>query len=788
MSSQRSGTKFAPAIATVIALGAAACVPLKGLPVQVGTPDPGAATQAQRSPGGAAGPGLAASPRPASAAPVSLVQPGFLTPPPTQAPASAAPTPAPTPLPPAPTGLTQAHEALKPILQKKLLNIAQVGFSQGQAGLIANNGGSLLSNNSAGIISNNGGGLIGNNGGGYRVMQSVEAISFEALAGEELAFDHIWPDNRRYRVFRPAGTTDYATTRQVTTNPAGAPVKEVFRKVSELTASGAMKVFEEGQMLQADDGRVLARFGYAATNGDDGTIANLSVLPNSSRWKDDVGGIHIEVSALALNYAANSGSFTYGYPRLNQVETGTLNHLRKDADGRVTLNLTEPFEKNDGESRMESSAGALLYKRKVALVGGQRVSSFDLGDGIVVRLDGRSGADEIGELLVEGVREAYVRLERRADASRIFVVTFDEDKTHPLVIGYGIVDAAAAPKPSPLPPAWMVSTVAGAAEAGLRDGPGAQARFKSLMAIAASRVTPNRFYAADMGNHAIRTLDVAADGSVTVGTYAGTGTAYAAADGPVEGPRLEATFSSPFGLAVDTDDTLYVADSQGHRIRKIAPDGTVSTYAGSGKAGFLNGVGPAAWFFVPAGLALGADKTLYVAEFGGRMIRKIAADGTVTTLAGTFNQSGTTDGTGAAARFGRPNALALDAGGNVIVADFETHRLRRVTPEGVVTTVAGGQPASRFAWDGSALDIGLAGPRALAYDASGQLFVGATNVRQWRDDGRLTSYAGLHITGHVDGDHTIAYFTNIQGLAFGAKNVLYVSDGTRVRAIAPPAP
>lgn len=786
MANDRFGTTFGPALATVIALGAAACVPLKGLPVQVGTADPQAATQAQRTPTGAVGPG--ASPRPASAAPVAVVQPGFLTPPPTQAPASAAPTPAPTPLPAAPTGLTQAHEALKPILQKKLLNIAQVGFSQGQAGLIANNGGSLLSNNSAGIISNNGAGIISNNGGGYRVLQSIEAISFEALAGEELAFDHIWPDNRRYRVFRPAGATDYVTTRQVTTNVAGAPVKEVFRKVGELATTGGIKAFEEGQMLQADDGRVLMRFGYAATNGDDGTIATMAVLPNSARWKDDVGGIHIEVTELAMNYTANTGHFKYGYPRLNQVETGTLSNLRKDADGRVTLNLTEPFEKNDGESRMETSAGTLLYKRKVEVVGGKRVSSFDLGDEIVVRLDGQSGLDETGELLVDGVREAYVRLERRADASRIFIVTFDEDKDHPLVVGYGIVDAAAAPKPSPQPPVWKVSTVAGAAEPGLQDGPGAQARFKSLMAIVASKVTPNRFYAADLGNHAIRTLDVATDGSVTVGTYAGTGTAYTTTDGPVNGPRLEATFSSPFGLAVDADDTLFVADSQGHRIRKIAPDGTVSTYAGSGKAGFLNAVGTAAWFCAPAGLALGADKTLYVAEYGGRMIRKVASDGTVTTLAGAFNQSGTTDATGAAARFGRPNAMALDASGNLIVADFETHRLRQVTPEGVVTTVAGGQGAARFAWDGPALDIGLAGPRALTYDASGKLFVGATNVRQWRDDGRLTSYAGLHITGHVDGDHTIAYFTNIQGLAFGAKNVLYVSDGTRVRAIAPPAP
>lgn len=777
---ERMRANLGPLLALSFALGAAACMPVKGLnvPTALGQ-DPATATGAKRA-GTAAGElplGLSTGlPMRASPPPAALLAP------PSEVPASAAPTPTPTPLPQAPTGLTAAHEALKPILQKKLLNIAQVGFTRAQAGLIANNSGTLLSNNSAGIIANNSGSLISNNGGGYRVMQSAASISFEVLAGEELAFDHVWPDNRRYRVFRPAGAPDYLVSRQVYTNPAGAPIREIFRKVSTMFEDGKPKDYESGQMLQADDGRLLMQFGYLVTSGDDKGIATVTVLPNTSRWKDDVGGIHIEVPELVLNYPADTGSFKYIYPRLNQVETGTQTNLRKGADGHVTINLLEPFESNDGESRMESSTGELLYKRKVETVDGKRVSTFDLGDEIVMRLDGKSGADETGELLVEGLREAYVRLEQRADGSRIFIVTFAEDPTHPMVIGYGILDSAAMPSPSPKPAAWKVLTAAGA-ESGFQNGAGTVARFKGVTALVPSRVTPNRFYAVDSGNNVIRTMDVAADGALTFETYAGTGAA-----STTEGPRLEATFNRPFGLAADEDDTLYVSEMVGNRIRKIAPDGTVSTFAGSGTAGVHNAKGTEAWFYQPTGLALAPDKTLYVAEFGSQLIRKVAPDGTTASLAGGIYLAGTTDGTGNQARFNRPSALVVDASGNVIVADRDNLRLRKVTPQGAVTTIAGGHGLARFFWDGPALDIGIGYPRALCFDPAGKLFMGATNVRQLRDDGRLTSYAGLHLTGHADANHDEAYFSNIQGLAFGPKGVLYVADGTRIRAIVPPSP
>ncbi|MNS68140.1 Virginiamycin B lyase [compost metagenome] len=339
------------------------------------------------------------------------------------------------------------------------------------------------------------------------------------------------------------------------------------------------------------------------------------------------------------------------------------------------------------------------------------------------------------------------------------------------------------PAPTPKPPVWNVVTVAGA-EAGFANGAGATARFKSVTAIVASKVTPNRFYLADSAGHLIRTMDVGTDGALTIGTHAGTGVA-----GSLDGPSAAATFNRPFGLAVDTDDTLYVSESGGHRIRKIAPDGTVSTFAGSGAAMSQDGKGLAASFGAPAGIALAADKTLYVADFGTHLLRKVVPDGTVTTLAGGPGLSGYVDATGSAARFNRPAALAVDpASGHLIVADQYNFRVRQVTAAGVVTTIGGSANAARFFWDGPALDIAIGYPRALTFDSAGKLFVGSTNVRMRRDDGRLTSYAGLHLTGHTDAEHSLAYFSNIQGLAFGPKGVLYVADGTRVRAIVPPSP
>jgi len=193
-----------------------------------------------------------------------------------------------------------------------------------------------------------------------------------------------------------------------------------------------------------------------------------------------------------------------------------------------------------------------------------------------------------------------------------------------------------------------------------------------------------------------------------VTTLAGSGAA-----GNADGTGAAATFSGPKGLAIDSSGTnLYVSTRNGNNIRRIViATGVVTTLAGStaGTAGSADGTGTAATFSNPGGLAIDSSGTnLYVAETSNHTIRRIViATGVVTTLAGTAGTPGSADGTGAAATFNVPEGLAIDSAGNLYVVDRRNNTIRKVTPAGVVTTVAGtvGQrsfaantlPAPRFA-------------------------------------------------------------------------------------------
>jgi len=189
-------------------------------------------------------------------------------------------------------------------------------------------------------------------------------------------------------------------------------------------------------------------------------------------------------------------------------------------------------------------------------------------------------------------------------------------------------------------------------------------------------------FVADNGNNAIR--KVAADGTVT--TFAGKGGAGGSADGKGEAAR----FSTPRGLAIDGKDNLYVADEGNSNIRKITPEGVVSTLAGgAGQTGSNDGTGTAAHFASPRGLAADAAGNVYVADTDNHTIRKITPAGVVTTLAGKPGDAGSANGKGAAARFSEPRSAAVDADGNVFVADTGNSTIRMITPDGVVTTVAG---------------------------------------------------------------------------------------------------
>ena len=188
--------------------------------------------------------------------------------------------------------------------------------------------------------------------------------------------------------------------------------------------------------------------------------------------------------------------------------------------------------------------------------------------------------------------------------------------------------------------------------------------------------------------------------------------------GFADGTGSAAQFNRPQGVTVDSAGTVYVADFYNNRIRKITSAGVVTTLAGSTQ-GFADGIGSAAKFYYPNGVAVDSSGTVYVADTYNHHIRTITSAGVVTTLAGS-DGPGSADGTGSAAQFNYPIGVAVDSSGAVYVADSNNHRIRTITPAGVVTTLAG----STFGYaDGTGSAAQFYYPYGVAVDSSGAVYV-----------------------------------------------------------------
>jgi len=214
--------------------------------------------------------------------------------------------------------------------------------------------------------------------------------------------------------------------------------------------------------------------------------------------------------------------------------------------------------------------------------------------------------------------------------------------------------------------AGVVSTLAGTGAQGSADGAGAAATFNFPYRVAVD--ANGTVHVADTNNRKIRKITAG-----VVSTLAGTG-----AQGSADGAGDAATFSSPFGIAVDANGTVYVMDA--NKIRKITGAGVVSTLAGTGAQGSADGAGAAASFSNPSSIAVDANGNVYVADWGNNKIRKITAAGVVSTIAGT-GTAGSADGVGAAATFDSPSGVAVDANGNIFVAEYFNNKIRKLTPQ-----------------------------------------------------------------------------------------------------------
>ena len=308
-----------------------------------------------------------------------------------------------------------------------------------------------------------------------------------------------------------------------------------------------------------------------------------------------------------------------------------------------------------------------------------------------------------------------------------------------------------------------VVTVAGNGTLGFTDGNIADARFYQPTGVAVDAA--GNIYVADSENHRIRKITTAG----IVSTLAGSGTA-----GAAEGVGTAAQFNSPRAVAVDGTGNVYVADGINNKIRKITPAGEVSTLAGSGAYGFADGDGINAKFYFPKGIALDASGNIYVADDINHRIRKITPTGTVTTIAGST--SGADDGLGINAKFHNPTGVTLDAAGNIYVADAGNNRIRMITPTGTVTTIAG---STVGVTEGTGTAAKFNKPVGIAIDASGNIYVADDEnerIRKITTGSVVSTLAGGFLSGLADGVGGDAKFNSPSGLAIDASGNIYVAD------------
>ena len=314
-------------------------------------------------------------------------------------------------------------------------------------------------------------------------------------------------------------------------------------------------------------------------------------------------------------------------------------------------------------------------------------------------------------------------------------------------------------------PGVVVTTLAGTPGSGYTDGTGSSARFNypTDMALDPS----GNLYVVDNTNCTIR--KITPSGVVT--TVAGT----PGAAGTVDGTGAAAHFNYPYGIALDGSGNLYVTDQVGQAIRKIAPGGVVTTIAGTpGTAGSANGTGSAALFFYPAGIAVDGSGNVFVSEERNFDIREITPSGVVTTLAGTAGASG-----GPAAKFNVPAGMTIDGSGNLYVADFGGATIRKITPAGVVTTVAG-KDGNQGSADGTGAAAQFDAPSGVAVDASGNLYVADEKndtIRMITPAGVVTTLAGkATVFGSTNGTGEAALFNQPFDVVVDGSGNLFVAD------------
>jgi NHL repeat len=243
---------------------------------------------------------------------------------------------------------------------------------------------------------------------------------------------------------------------------------------------------------------------------------------------------------------------------------------------------------------------------------------------------------------------------------------------------------------------------------------------------------------------------------------------------------------STLGIALGGDGSIYIADADQQIIRKITPLGLMTTLAGTGTPGSIDGTASSADFNSPTGIAVDSSGNVYVGDQSNYTIRKITPSGVVSTLAGSSGQKGAADGKGATARFLDVGEITIDRADSIIVVDKGNSAIRRVSADGVVTTIAGVLP-SRGSQDGSLPTSRFFSPSGLARDIAGNIYLGDTDnfiVRKISGTGEVSTFAGkAGLSGKEDGFAASARFASPQSIATDQQGNVYVADYSRIRKI-----
>jgi sugar lactone lactonase YvrE len=490
----------------------------------------------------------------------------------------------------------------------------------------------------------------------------------------------------------------------------------------------------------------------SATYGGDGGVATAAQLyyPNSVAL-DAAGNLYIadeynhrirKVAAVTTIITTIAGTGVAGYNGDGLATGSNLNYpqgVAVDGAGNVYVGDT-----NNYRVRKISQATSLI-----STAAGNGVAGFLGEDGLAtaVRLYSPQG------VAVDA-------------AGNVYIADYNNDRIRKLNVANG-----------------LLTTVAGSA-AGTYGGDGGEATAAQLyLPQAVALDSAGNLYIADTNNHRVRRVSLPVP-TLLLSTVAGNGTAGYNGDGAALGVEL----NYPDGVAVDAAGNVYIADQNNYRIRKVAAGtGLLSTVAGNGQAGFSGEAGPAtsARIYTPRGLAVDTAGNFYFADYNNNRIRKVTvATGIITTVAGNgLSGYGGDGGLGTAAQLNNATAVAVDAAGNLYIADFQNHRVRKVTAStGVITTLAGTGVAGVGGDGGLATLAQLYYPQGVAVDGAGNVYIADTYNHRIRKvaaaTGVISTLAGTGTAGFLGeaGPATAARLYYPTGVASDVAGNVYIAD------------